>query len=84
MCYAGYMYVYCVWWYTRKVGDRQYYQGKVTNACYKSLFVWGGGGVFLQLVLSPSLISANVHRQIITYISPDDSGGGGVYLIIIG
>ena len=40
----------------------------------------GGGGIILQLrgwVLSPSLFSANVHRQIITCISPDDSEGGG-------
>ena len=25
-------------------GDGQYYQGKVTNICYKCLIVFGGGG----------------------------------------
>ena len=79
MCYTGY--VYCVWWYTRKVGDRQYYQGKVTNACYNSL-LWGGGSIFAITRLGPisKFNFCNVHRQIITCISPDDSEGGGSLL----
>ena len=45
--------------------------------------LWGGGGSIIAITRLASLISADIHRQIITCISPDDSEGG-VYLIIIG
>ena len=48
----------------------------MTNACYKSLFV--GGGSIIAITRLASLISADVHRQIITCISPDDSEGGSL------
>ena len=38
--------------------------------------LWGGGGSIIAITRLASLISADVHRQIITCISPDDSEGG--------
>ena len=40
----------------------------------------GRGGSIIAITRLASLISADVHRQIITCISPDDSEGGGSLL----